>query len=182
MQPAKPRVLAPPRTHHPLELNRPELPAGPSRAFAIRTPGAHIPRGGSRRRALPRRFSRGSRRIDSALGALVAREPPASPDELRAVLLRENVRRQHYMPTYTRHMGRTLVQRLHNPHGYICACDPDCFCNATRIGRAIKWWIPGRLLAYVGIHHRNRELEEWKRTHGSEALREWKRQQERPNE
>jgi hypothetical protein len=30
-------------------------------------------------------------------------------------------------------------------------------------GRAVKWWFPGR---YFGLHHKNRALEEWKRTHG----------------
>ena len=73
---------------------------------------------------------------------------------------------------------RGLVERLHNPHGLTCAYDPDCFCNRTLIGRAIKWRIPLRLLAYVGLHHKNRELEQWKRTQGADALREWKRQQD----
>jgi len=72
-------------------------------------------------------------------------------------------------------MERTLIQRLHNPHGLICGCDHDCFCNATRIGRAIKWRVHPRLLSRLGIHHKNRQLEEWKRTHGENAVREWKR-------
>lgn len=69
---------------------------------------------------------------------------------------------------------RSLAARLHNPHGLTCACDPDCFCNTTPIGRAIKWWISPRVLSRLGIHHTNRALEEWKRTHGESALREWK--------
>ena len=46
----------------------------------------------------------------------------------------------------------------------------------TALGRAVKWWFPGR---YFGLHHKNRALEEWKRTHGPGALAEWKR---RPQE
>jgi hypothetical protein len=71
-------------------------------------------------------------------------------------------------------MERTLIQRLHNPHALVCACDPDCFCNRTAIGRAIKWRVHPRFLSRIGIHHKNRELEEWKRTHGDDALRDWK--------
>jgi len=56
-------------------------------------------------------------------------------------------------------MSRTLVQRIHNPHGYVCACDPDCWCRRTAVGRAVKWWFPAR---YFGLHHKNRALEEWK--------------------
>src|SRR2546426_1826195 len=55
-------------------------------------------------------------------------------------------------------MTRTLVQRIHNPRGYVCACDPDCWCRRTTLGRAVKWWFPGR---YFGLHHKNRALEEW---------------------
>jgi hypothetical protein len=55
---------------------------------------------------------------------------------------------------------RTLLQRIHNPRGRTCGCDPDCWCRRTALGRAVKWWFPGR---YVGLHHKNRELERWKR-------------------
>jgi len=30
----------------------------------------------------------------------------------------------------------------------------------TALGRAIKWWFPGR---YFGLHHKNRGLADWKR-------------------
>jgi hypothetical protein len=76
-------------------------------------------------------------------------------------------------------MSPNLITRLHNPRGLTCACDPDCFCNRTRIGRAIKWRVPARFLALLGIHHKNRQLEEWKRIHGENALREWKRERGR---
>lgn len=50
-----------------------------------------------------------------------------------------------------------------NSHNRVCACDADCWCNTTRVGRAIKWRVPARLLSRIGIHHKNRQLEEWKR-------------------
>ena len=56
-------------------------------------------------------------------------------------------------------MGRTLLERIHNPHAYECGCDPDCWCQRTSVGRAVKWWFPAR---YFGLRHKNRELEEWK--------------------
>jgi hypothetical protein len=72
-------------------------------------------------------------------------------------------------------MAQTLLQRIHNPHNRECACDPDCWCQRTVLGRAVKWWFPGR---YFGLHHKNRALEEWKRKQGEGALQEWKRRQE----
>jgi catechol 2,3-dioxygenase-like lactoylglutathione lyase family enzyme len=68
-------------------------------------------------------------------------------------------------------MSRTLVQRVHNPHNFTCACDPDCWCNRTMFGRAVKWWFPAR---YFGLTHKNRALEEWKRSQPEGALRSWK--------
>jgi catechol 2,3-dioxygenase-like lactoylglutathione lyase family enzyme len=73
-------------------------------------------------------------------------------------------------------MSRTLVQRIHNPRGYVCACDPDCWCRRTALGRAVKWWFPAR---YFGLHHKNRALEEWKRNQPEGALQAWKRRQAR---
>jgi hypothetical protein len=71
-------------------------------------------------------------------------------------------------------MGRSLVRRIHNPKNRQCHCDPDCWCQRTAIGRAVKWWFPAR---YFGLHHKNRKLEECKRTQPPGALQEWKRRQ-----
>ena len=71
-------------------------------------------------------------------------------------------------------MEQTRLQRIHNPRNRECACDPDCWCMRTALGRAVKWWFPGR---YFGLHHKNRGLEEWKRGQPEDALQEWKRQQ-----
>jgi hypothetical protein len=68
--------------------------------------------------------------------------------------------------------------RIHNPHDYACACDADCWCRRNPVGRLVRWWVPARYLAYAGLHHRNRALEEWKRSQPSGALREWKRRQQ----
>jgi hypothetical protein len=62
---------------------------------------------------------------------------------------------------YAPGVARTLLQRIHNPGNRECACDPDCWCRRTALGRAVKWWFPGR---YFGLHHENRVLEELKRS------------------
>lgn len=66
---------------------------------------------------------------------------------------------------------RPLLQRLHNPHDYKCGCDPDCWCNRTRIGRLIKWWFPAR---WFGIHHKNSFFQGM----SVDEIRGWKRQRE----
>ncbi len=58
-------------------------------------------------------------------------------------------------------MSRSVVARIHNPRNRECGCDSDCWCRRTALGRAVKWWFPGRLL---GLHHKNAELEKWKRS------------------
>ncbi|HET6171655.1 MAG TPA: hypothetical protein VFD90_03555 [Gaiellales bacterium] len=68
-----------------------------------------------------------------------------------------------------------VLRRIHNPRGRTCACDPDCWCNRTATGRAVKWWFPGRRF---GLPHKNRALEQWKREHGEAAVKDWKRHQE----
>lgn len=68
---------------------------------------------------------------------------------------------------YAPSVGRTLAQRIHNPHNYDCGCLPECWCNRTAIGRLVKWWFPAR---WFGIHHRNAffdgmttdEIQAWK--------------------
>jgi hypothetical protein len=40
--------------------------------------------------------------------------------------------------------GRGLLGRLHNPGGWECNCDPSCVCKRTRVGRALRWYIPPR--------------------------------------
>jgi hypothetical protein len=66
-------------------------------------------------------------------------------------------------------MEQTLLQRIHNPRNRECGCDPDCWCRRTALGRAVKWWFPGR---YFGLNHKNRALEEWKRDQPEGALQE----------
>jgi hypothetical protein len=65
-----------------------------------------------------------------------------------------------------------IARRIHNPHNKVCSCDPDCWCRRTALGRLVKWWFPGRV---IGLHHKNRALEEWKQTHD---LAQWKRDRE----
>jgi hypothetical protein len=56
---------------------------------------------------------------------------------------------------------RSLAARIHNPRDRHCGCDPDCWCNRTTIGRAVKWWFNGRL---IGLEHKaTQHSAEWKR-------------------
>lgn len=64
---------------------------------------------------------------------------------------------------------------MHNPRNRECGCDPDCWCRRTAVGRAVKWWFPGR---YFGLHHKNSRLDEWKRNRPPGALEAWKRSQD----
>ena len=41
-------------------------------------------------------------------------------------------------------MARTVRERIHNPFNWTCNCDPSCWCNTTRWGRALMWYIPPR--------------------------------------
>ncbi|MFL6016533.1 MAG: VOC family protein [Gaiellaceae bacterium] len=69
-------------------------------------------------------------------------------------------------------MAHALLQRLHNPHGYTCGCDGDCWCRRTTLGRAFRWWFPAR---WFGIQHKNATLQEWKRDHPDLAAA-WKQE------
>jgi hypothetical protein len=68
-------------------------------------------------------------------------------------------------------VGRTLLQRIHNPSNLVCGCDPDCWCRRTMIGRAVKWWFPAR---FFGLRHENSHFGgmTW------DEIREWKREQQ----
>jgi hypothetical protein len=58
-------------------------------------------------------------------------------------------------------MSRSLLCRIHNPRDRKCGCDPDCWCNRTAIGRAVKWWFNGRLF---GLEHKaSTHSPQWKR-------------------
>ena len=48
-------------------------------------------------------------------------------------------------------MSRTVLEKIHNPRNRTCGCDPDCWCRRTALGRAVKWWFPGRLF---GLRHK----------------------------
>ena len=37
-----------------------------------------------------------------------------------------------------------LLQRFHNPTGRRCGCPPECICQRSVLGRAVRWYIPGR--------------------------------------
>lgn len=54
---------------------------------------------------------------------------------------------------------RSVVERIHNPRNRECGCDPDCWCNRTAVGRAVKWWLPAHL---VGPTHKSAATADWK--------------------
>jgi catechol 2,3-dioxygenase-like lactoylglutathione lyase family enzyme len=64
-------------------------------------------------------------------------------------------------------MGRTTLERLHNPGDRVCGCDPDCWCQRNAIGRAVRWWFPGR---YFGMPHKSAASTQWKRDQAASAL------------
>jgi hypothetical protein len=39
---------------------------------------------------------------------------------------------------------RRLLARLHNPGGDVCACLPECWCKRSRLGYAVRWYVPAR--------------------------------------
>jgi hypothetical protein len=41
-------------------------------------------------------------------------------------------------------MGRTVLARLHNPGNRACSCLPSCWCQRTKIGYAVRWYMPAR--------------------------------------
>jgi hypothetical protein len=50
-------------------------------------------------------------------------------------------------------MGRSIVARIHNPHNRQCGCSAECWCQRTALGRAFRWWFPGR---WFGMPHKGR--------------------------
>jgi hypothetical protein len=39
-------------------------------------------------------------------------------------------------------MSRTWRERVRNPFNWVCNCDPGCWCNTTRWGHWLMWYIP----------------------------------------
>src|SRR3954453_13835936 len=72
-------------------------------------------------------------------------------------------------------MGRSLLQRIHNPRNQACGCVPECWCNRTAIGRLVKWWFPA---GWFGIRHKNafsdgmttEEMRAWKQEHEQKGM------------
>jgi hypothetical protein len=61
-------------------------------------------------------------------------------------------------------MNHSIIRRIHNPHNRTCGCASDCWCQTSAVGRAVRWWFPGRL---VGLHHKGRGDADWKRAQHS---------------
>jgi hypothetical protein len=38
----------------------------------------------------------------------------------------------------------SAIARIHNPRGRTCGCPPECVCQRSALGRAFRWYIPGR--------------------------------------
>lgn len=50
-------------------------------------------------------------------------------------------------------MIRRALYRLYNPKNRTCGCSPGCWCQRMTLGRAFRWWFPGR---YFGMPHKGR--------------------------
>jgi hypothetical protein len=37
---------------------------------------------------------------------------------------------------------RSFLAKLHNPMDLGCTCLPECWCQRTRLGRLIRFWVP----------------------------------------
>ncbi len=66
--------------------------------------------------------------------------------------------------------ARPLLHRIHNPRNHVCGCTADCWCNRTRLGRAVKWWFPAR---WFGIRHKSAFFDGMT----TDEIRDWKREQ-----
>jgi hypothetical protein len=55
---------------------------------------------------------------------------------------------------YDASMSRTLVERIHNPQGLTCGCEPNCWCQTTTIGRLLRWYSPARWHHMVSPDHK----------------------------
>ena len=54
----------------------------------------------------------------------------------------------------------SAISRVHNPGGRRCGCPPECVCQRTTLGRAFRWYIPGRFHSPVHPEEKARlELE-----------------------
>jgi hypothetical protein len=53
-------------------------------------------------------------------------------------------------------MPRGLAARLHNPGGMKCGCPPECVCQRSALGRAFRWYIPGRYHTPVASEEKQR--------------------------
>jgi hypothetical protein len=50
----------------------------------------------------------------------------------------------------------SLVNRIHNPAGLRCGCPPECICQRNALGRAFRWYIPGRFHTPVSAEDKAR--------------------------
>lgn len=39
-------------------------------------------------------------------------------------------------------VNRSLLARVQNPTGRLCGCAPTCWCQRSRLGRALRWYLP----------------------------------------
>jgi hypothetical protein len=74
--------------------------------------------------------------LDALLAALDRVEPTPGLEQLHAALVRS---------ARSEPRRRRLARRLHNPRLRSCECLSDCWCKRTGWGRAIRWYVPGKL-------------------------------------
>ncbi len=59
-----------------------------------------------------------------------------------------------------------VLRRLHNPRSRSCGCDPVCWCQRRALGRAVRWWLPGR---WFGLPHISAGSAAWKQQQAPES-------------
>jgi hypothetical protein len=80
---------------------------------------------------------------------------------LAASLLRSWDAAMSVGPTSAREARRKLtvvgfVERVQNPAGRRCGCPPECVCQRSALGRAYRWYIPGRFHTPVPLEQKAR--------------------------
>jgi len=50
----------------------------------------------------------------------------------------------------------SVVERIQNPRGLRCGCPAECICQRSALGRALRWYIPGRFHTPVPAEDKER--------------------------
>jgi hypothetical protein len=57
---------------------------------------------------------------------------------------------------YDRVVAHPVLARVHNPLGRECGCAPECWCQRTRWGRVLRWYLPRPRRRFVSLEWKQR--------------------------